>query len=94
MNRNQAKKMAMSRDCSCIKGKDRDNNYNECIDKIFDYFEKKIQKQKSKYIPKRKFIHSPAQEISIIMDKYEATCPLERQEIIDEINARFVEKQL
>jgi len=39
MNREKAKKMAQSRDCHCIKGKDRDNNYNECIDKIFDYFE-------------------------------------------------------
>ena len=39
MNREKAKKMAQSRDCHCIKGKDRDSNYNECIDKIFDYFE-------------------------------------------------------
>tara|TARA_R110001632_G_scaffold46979_1_gene119102 strand:- start:712 stop:924 length:213 start_codon:yes stop_codon:yes gene_type:complete len=36
------KKKALSRDCRCIKGKDRDNNFNEVIDKIFDYFQKKI----------------------------------------------------
>ena len=39
MTRKEAKKMAQSRDCHCIEGKDRDNNYNECIDKVFDYFE-------------------------------------------------------
>ena len=36
------KKKALSRDCRCIKGKNRDNNFNEVIDKIFDYFQKKI----------------------------------------------------
>ena len=40
----------------------------------------------------RKYIHCVAEEISIILDKYEATCPLERQEIIDEINNRFIDK--
>jgi hypothetical protein len=35
--------MARSRDCHCIKGKDRDNNYNECIDKIFDWHENEIK---------------------------------------------------
>jgi len=39
-----------------------------------------------------KIKHSVAEEISIILDKYDATCPLEKQEIIDEINERFVEK--
>lgn len=43
MTRDEAKKLAKSRDCHCIKGKDRDNNYNECIDKIFDYFELEIK---------------------------------------------------
>ena len=42
-------------------------------------------------IKQREYIHSPAEEISIILDKYEASCPLERQEIIDEINARFID---
>lgn len=40
-----------------------------------------------------RYHHNVAEEISIILDKYEATCPLERQEIIDEINMRFVERQ-
>jgi hypothetical protein len=44
MTRKQAKKMAQSRDCHCIKGKDRDNNYNECVDKIFDWHEKIMKK--------------------------------------------------
>lgn len=39
----EAKKMAMSRDCHCIKGKDRDNNYISCIDKVFDYFESQLK---------------------------------------------------
>ena len=44
MTREEAKDMAMSRDCHCVNGKDRDNNYNEVIDKIFDYHENKIEK--------------------------------------------------
>ena len=44
MTREEAKKMAQSRDCSCVKGKDRDNNYVECIDKIFDWHESEIKK--------------------------------------------------
>ena len=44
MNRKQAKQMAQSRDCHCIQGIDRDNNYVECVDKIFDFFEKKYKK--------------------------------------------------
>ena len=39
MTREEAKKMAQSRDCHCINGKDRDTNYNSCIDKIFDWHE-------------------------------------------------------
>lgn len=44
MTRKEAKNMSMSRDCHCVNGKDRDNNYNEVIDKIFDYHENKIEK--------------------------------------------------
>jgi hypothetical protein len=44
MTREQAHKSCLSRDCSCISGKDRDNNYHETIDKIFDYFETKERK--------------------------------------------------
>lgn len=44
MTRDQAKKMAQSRDCSCVNGKDRDNNYNQCIDKIFDWHESELQR--------------------------------------------------
>jgi len=39
VTRQMAKEMAKSRDCHCVLGKDRDNNYNEVIDKIYDYFE-------------------------------------------------------
>ena len=42
MTRDEAKKLAQSRDCHCIEGKDRDNNYDECVDKIFDYFENEM----------------------------------------------------
>lgn len=41
MNREQAKQLAASRDCSCIEGKNRDSNFNEVIDKVFDHFEAK-----------------------------------------------------
>ena len=44
MNRKKAKKKAQSRDCSCVLGKDRDNNYNSVIDKVFDDHEKKVKK--------------------------------------------------
>lgn len=44
MTREEAKNMAQSRDCRCVKGDDRDNNYVECIDKIFDYHESEIDK--------------------------------------------------
>ena len=44
MNRELAKKKAMSRDCHCVKGKDRDNNYNSIIDEIFDWHESEVKK--------------------------------------------------
>ena len=44
MTRKEAKKMAQSRDCSCVKGKDRDNNYADCIDKVFDWHERVVKK--------------------------------------------------
>ena len=44
MTREEAKNMALSRDCHCIKGKNRDSNYDECIDKVFDYFESELKK--------------------------------------------------
>jgi hypothetical protein len=44
MTREEAKKMALSRDCHCIKGENRDSNYDECIDKVFDYFESELKK--------------------------------------------------
>ena len=44
MNREQAKALAASRDCHCVEGKDRDNNFNEVIDKVFDCFEAKEKK--------------------------------------------------
>lgn len=31
--------MALSRDCKCVAGSERDSNYSECVDKIFDWFE-------------------------------------------------------
>ena len=43
MTRKEAKNMARSRDCKCIKGKDRDNNYAECIDKVFDWHERILE---------------------------------------------------
>lgn len=46
MDREEAKKMAQSRDCHCVKGEDRDNNYNECIDAVFDWHEKTIKDKK------------------------------------------------
>tara|TARA_R100001244_G_scaffold109987_1_gene81374 strand:- start:99 stop:344 length:246 start_codon:yes stop_codon:yes gene_type:complete len=46
MNRKKAKKKAQSRDCSCVLGKDRDNNYNSVIDKVFDDHEAQIEELK------------------------------------------------
>jgi len=48
MDRDYAKQKARSRDCSCINGKDRDNNFNEVIDEVFDYFERS---EKTRIIP-------------------------------------------
>lgn len=42
MNRETAKKMAISKDCHCVEGKNRDNNYNEVIDLIFNVMENRI----------------------------------------------------
>ena len=44
MKREEVKKMALSRDCHCVLGKDRDTNFNEVIDKVFDYFESELKK--------------------------------------------------
>lgn len=41
MTREDAHIKCLSRDCKCVNGKDRDSNYHETIDKIFDYFENK-----------------------------------------------------
>jgi len=41
ITRQEAKTSALSRDRSCVTGKDRDSNFNEVIDKVFDYFEGK-----------------------------------------------------
>jgi hypothetical protein len=43
MKREEVKKMALSRDCHCVLGKDRDTNFNEVIDKVFDYFESELK---------------------------------------------------
>ena len=42
--RDYYKKKAMSRDCHCIAGRDRDSNFKEVIDEIVDYYENKIKK--------------------------------------------------
>lgn len=39
ITREMAHEMCLSRDCNCVAGKDRDSNYHETIDKIFDQFE-------------------------------------------------------
>ena len=41
MTRKDAHKSCLDRDCSCIESKDRDNNYHETINKLYDDFEKK-----------------------------------------------------
>ena len=35
MTRHEAHEACLSRDCGCIAGKDRDNNYHETIDTIY-----------------------------------------------------------
>lgn len=54
--KNYWKKKALSRDCSCIKGKKRDSNFNEVIDEIFDYFQKKINTIQDQNRRKKEFI--------------------------------------
>ena len=54
--------MARSRDCQCVAGQDRDTNYNECIDKIFNQFESDNDKLKEK-IEKRIEIKSYKYEV-------------------------------
>jgi hypothetical protein len=50
MNRKKAHKKCISRDCKCINGKDRDNNYHEIIDEIFYWVEKvKFESYKNGY---------------------------------------------
>ena len=81
-----------------------DANYNSLLSDIKSYAQEKCREQREteedrkkivlKLNPElltREFIHSPAEEISIIMDSYEASCPLERREIIEEIDARFID---
>ena len=43
MNREIAKSRAQSRDCHCVNGKDRDNNYDAVIDEVFDWHEKEVK---------------------------------------------------
>jgi len=43
MNREIAKSKVQSRDCHCVKGKDRDNNYDAVIDEVFDWHEKEVK---------------------------------------------------
>jgi hypothetical protein len=50
MDRKQAKKMAQSRDCHCVNSKDRDSNFNEIIDKVFDWHESEMKKIKKNNI--------------------------------------------
>jgi hypothetical protein len=43
MTREDAKEKCLSRDCKCVLGKDRDSNYHDIIDKVYDYFEKELE---------------------------------------------------
>jgi len=43
LNRKELKEKAMSRDCSCVAGKDRDSNFNEVVDEICEYYENIIE---------------------------------------------------
>lgn len=49
LTREEAKLKAMSRDCHCVNGKDRDNNFNEVIDEIFEAYEDELQKIHNSY---------------------------------------------
>ena len=42
ITREKAHIECLSRDCSCIEGRDRDSNYHETIDKIYDCFESRV----------------------------------------------------
>ena len=39
VNREEAHKECLSRDCHCIKSEDRDSNYHSIIDRIYNDFE-------------------------------------------------------
>lgn len=48
ITREEAHTQCLSRDCHCVNGKDRDSNYHEIIDKVFDYFEAELEKSESR----------------------------------------------
>ena len=50
ITRQMAKEMAMSRDCHCVLGKDRDTNFEQVIDKIYDHFEQYERNKKLELI--------------------------------------------
>ena len=50
ITRNMAKEMAKSRDCHCVLGKDRDSNFDQVIDKIYDHFEQYERNKKLEQI--------------------------------------------
>jgi len=47
IKREKWKKKARSRDCNCIKGSNRDTNFNEVIDELCDKYDSKIMRLKS-----------------------------------------------
>ncbi len=60
MTREEAKLMALSRDCKCVAGIERDSNYFECVDEIFDWFEATLQSEPGEgFNPIREHIHIP-----------------------------------
>ena len=69
MKRKEAKKMAQSRDCHCIKGKDRDTNYHVCIDKIFDWHESELKDLTTSNISNSLPPMNTAQDIRECFDK-------------------------
>lgn len=50
ITRQEAKEMARSRDCHCVLGKDRDSNFEQVIDKIYDHFEQYERNKKLELI--------------------------------------------
>lgn len=50
ITRKMAKEMAKSRDCHCVLGKDRDNNFDSVIDQIYDHFEQYERNKKLEQI--------------------------------------------